>query len=567
MKVLAEKSPDVRNADRPHGTAAVHYRPPSTFMASSLTFKAGGRAKAKRSPPRDVDGGKDDNHGAESPRHSRECPPTSSSATPQSSPSPCSLLSVIRAGAAQKRSPFRIENWIACVLTLDGRDKLTKAAQYAARLLCWYFAGLAAGGAGSGAPSSGATASWLPSLVANLHLRKTLYLALSQRFGALYKSLLFSRKAFRLGRSVIELDKLKSVGLGDCLGYAGCRDKAHGVNMTQEMGKDTKGVSDAASSSDWREAHPISEKKGKRDTGSTDDGSIARGGSEEGSGMSMGRTADPSSRKIANAAYRSGQPKLSPGTTCGDRQKPLTGTPKDCASSNRSSTVGISPIRHPPPPSSANSELSKYHVDGLCQQSKEQLSGRKTLAPSPPLPATSPSWKIIGGSIKLVGLMGFWAFDNLAFLIGSGFLDPIDLRPSVLAAKSTEENLSNSRKKRKRRATEWALRCYFFGTIGGLYVNARAWWSHQNKMRSEARIIRGDNTEDARAQLEQMQRKHVELCLALLKSSCDFVVFSNNPGVDLHLKYRGKKNHEGWHCVGGLVSAGVVLYNKFPNAK
>ena len=35
-------------------------------------------------------------------------------------------LSVVRAGLCQKRSPLEIKNWIACVLTLDGRDKFTK---------------------------------------------------------------------------------------------------------------------------------------------------------------------------------------------------------------------------------------------------------------------------------------------------------------------------------------------------------------------------------------------------------------------------------------------------------
>jgi hypothetical protein len=35
-------------------------------------------------------------------------------------------LSVVRAGLYQKRSPLEIKNWIACLLTLDGRDKFTK---------------------------------------------------------------------------------------------------------------------------------------------------------------------------------------------------------------------------------------------------------------------------------------------------------------------------------------------------------------------------------------------------------------------------------------------------------
>ena len=44
-------------------------------------------------------------------------------------------------------------------------------------------------------------------------------------------------------------------------------------------------------------------------------------------------------------------------------------------------------------------------------------------------------------------------------------------------------------------------------------------------------------------------------------------MFSNNAGIDLHKNYRGKKMHEGFHCLCGLVSASTVLYNYFPNAE
>ena len=49
------------------------------------------------------------------------------------------------------------------------------------------------------------------------------------------------------------------------------------------------------------------------------------------------------------------------------------------------------------------------------------------------------------------------------------------------------------------------------------------------------------------------------------QSCCDVLVFSNNPGIDFHERYRGKKMNEGFHSVCGLVSAGTVLYNNFPN--
>jgi hypothetical protein len=90
--------------------------------------------------------------------------------------------SLLEAGLCRKANPWAIQPWAALVLTLDGRDKITKVLQYASRFLGWWLAG------GS-------------------HKNQ------SVRFTALYKSLAMSRKAFRLGRSFIELEKLRSMGL------------------------------------------------------------------------------------------------------------------------------------------------------------------------------------------------------------------------------------------------------------------------------------------------------------------------------------------------------------------
>ncbi len=49
-----------------------------------------------------------------------------------------------------------------------------------------------------------------------------------------------------------------------------------------------------------------------------------------------------------------------------------------------------------------------------------------------------------------------------------------------------------------------------------------------------------------------------------LQSCCDCMVFSNNPGVDLHLHYRGRKMNERIQCVFGVTSALTVIYNNFP---
>lgn len=83
----------------------------------------------------------------------------------------------------RKSSPFSMKSWTSLALTLDGRDKITKVIQYVARLLAWWFAG-------TGSES------------------------LSLRYANLYKSLSTSRKAFRLGRSMMEIEKLRNMGLG-----------------------------------------------------------------------------------------------------------------------------------------------------------------------------------------------------------------------------------------------------------------------------------------------------------------------------------------------------------------
>jgi hypothetical protein len=212
---------------------------------------------------------------------------------------------------------------------------------------------------------------------------------------------------------------------------------------------------------------------------------------------------------------------------------------------------------------------------------------KKTASSSPcPPPPPTPAWKLIGGTLKLLGLMGFWAFDNFSFLTTSGFLDPIHLGNPTSTSNSSGATKSNSvtsvRTRRKKWASENAARCYFMGGLAGLYVNLRSFWIHRNGALAEARRkyhdgssddSSNDDNGDAQAHAQQQRRnalkkieqKHFELFLALVKSICDVTVFSNNPGIDLHLKLRGKKNHEGLHCLCGLISASTVLYNNFPN--
>jgi hypothetical protein len=91
---------------------------------------------------------------------------------------------------------------------------------------------------------------------------------------------------------------------------------------------------------------------------------------------------------------------------------------------------------------------------------------------------------------------------------------------------------------------------------------------HDESSAATSNYKKGDDDDKARrGALKKIEQKHFELYLALLKSICDVTVFSNNPGIYLHLKLRGKKNHEGFHCLCGLISASTVLYSNFPNAE
>mmetsp|Transcript_27981 Transcript_27981/g.50949 ORF Transcript_27981/g.50949 Transcript_27981/m.50949 type:complete len:515 (-) Transcript_27981:601-2145(-) len=189
----------------------------------------------------------------------------------------------------------------------------------------------------------------------------------------------------------------------------------------------------------------------------------------------------------------------------------------------------------------------------------------------------APTWKLVGSTLKMLGLAGFWAGDNISFIAGTGFLDNYRLESAQARAQGRGDL--------KQRATHFGMRSYFIGSLAGLYVNARSYWTyrtedleqayarlHSLEQKNETAESETDDTlgaklQEARNSVEKARLKQFQLWLALLKSCCDIICFSNNPGVDLHLKYRGKKMNDGVHSVCGLICASTVLYNNFPNAK
>jgi len=106
-------------------------------------------------------------------------------------------LSSLQASISNKASPALLKSWITMVLTLDGRDKVTKAIQYASRLLAHYY------------NTKGKAHRNTQALTA-----ATYFLSKARRWRNLQVSLAKSRKAYRFGRSVIEFEKLSKIGFG-----------------------------------------------------------------------------------------------------------------------------------------------------------------------------------------------------------------------------------------------------------------------------------------------------------------------------------------------------------------
>mmetsp|Transcript_22674 Transcript_22674/g.33199 ORF Transcript_22674/g.33199 Transcript_22674/m.33199 type:complete len:346 (-) Transcript_22674:31-1068(-) len=218
--------------------------------------------------------------------------------------------------------------------------------------------------------------------------------------------------------------------------------------------------------------------------------------------------------------------------------------------------------------------------------------GADNSSSSPP-----PLWKVLASLFKLIGLGGFWAGDNIAYLYASGFLT--DASPPSTQRTMTSSKTLPTKSGRGKDAAIFAARSYFFAAVSGLYLNSREFLRYRNgplrkamddvtKFKMQDRKVRagGRQKEDVctttnlaydehehqreldrlEDELEMAKRKHASICIALLKSCCDTIVFSNNQGIDLHLKYGGKKMNEGLHCACGIASALTVLYNNFPSS-
>jgi Peroxisomal biogenesis factor 11 (PEX11) len=346
--------------------------------------------------------------------------------------------SFVQLGVQTKATPFALKSWTSLALTLDGRDKITKLFQYICRLLSWWYA------------SRGSK-------------------QLAHKFLSLSSSLSNSRKAFRLGRSLIEIEKLRSMGLGQLILR----------HLQKSLGYDVE---------------------------------------------------------------RDGEGKTSPGMRL---------------------EVDKGPTGEPRPAVVRSLGLTAYRVVSLpLRFTFSSIVG--SYSPTSRTSTAADLWIAIGSALKMLGLLGFWAGDNINYVSSTGFLDDYSLPDDERLAKRTHlQTISSVR----------ANQAFFGGSIAGLFANAFAYIQYRRtrlagaelRFKEACKEHRDDQIEEAQKHLASIKAEQFSLFLALLKSCCDVIVFSNNPGVDLHQKYRGKKNHEGLHCVCGLVSAGTVLFNNFPN--
>jgi len=142
------------------------------------------------------------------------------------------------------------------------------------------------------------------------------------------------------------------------------------------------------------------------------------------------------------------------------------------------------------------------------------------------------NWRSIFIALKILGLMCFWLGDNVFYLISSGFLE--------------------SSIERKQKWKIFSSRSYFFAASVGLCINLK---DFMENFKHTSKVVDS-----------KFQQKLAKLAVALLKSCCDVLVFSNVTGVNLHKNIRGVKMHEGFHSLCGIISASTVLYNSFPDA-
>lgn len=298
------------------------------------------------------------------------------------------IPSFIQVGLEKKQSARAIKSWAALALTLDGRDKITKVIQYTSRFLGWYLAG-------------------------------GTFKTQSVRFTALYKALANARKGFRLGRSLIEYEKLRPVP-----------------------------------------------------------------------GMILWHLQSEEDRELASSE------------------------PKKFLTHQASSNTGLGPSTIVEEQESRRSllhSLGSVAYQGMYRPLLSRMSSTMLPDDAP----TQELWKICGTSIKILGLLFFWAGDNCNFLLSTGAFDDYNY--------PMEKRLKR-RKQRQTYVSSKAAQAYFVGSLSGLLVNWYAYLKFHREsiagLQNEDNDVCYRNSENWALKVKQLKQKQFSLLLSLLKVRC-----------------------------------------------
>lgn len=386
----------------------------------------------------------------------------------------------IKASVSSKASPLALTSWIAVALTLDGRDKITKVIQYASRFLGYYYETLAGAIQDSNLDDD--------PIQKNIY---AYYVIKAVKFRKLYKAMNTSRKAYRFGRTFIELEKLRSMGLIHWIAWY-LRS-----NMFIEAKSDN---------SKQKEASPI--------TTSRQDSTVSFHPNTKFK-KQLNKDAQPIAPKITLPRQISSNVGFKPSYDVysnGGKEKYVQSL----------SYIGQFLFR------SLSSVIDEEKLT-------THTSNKQQSPPPPP-----PLWKIVSSALKLLGLAGFWTGDNITYLYSIGFI--------------VDKN-GKCNKRRQDAAANFAMRSYFFGALAGLYLNSREWIQYRNgtymEISKEVNTLKmeiekheefcDDNKSNHNEAYEDHQRRedliklekkletvklnHFTKCLALLKVSCLFYIF------------------------------------------
>jgi len=469
-------------------------------------------------------------------------------------------LASIQSSLATKASPFILSSWLVMALTLDGRDKITKVLQYSSRFLGYYYESMAHKMGRMESSSFVVTDHGM-----NLHVMEAC-LSRAKRFRNLQKSLTKSRKAYRLGRTVIELEKLKKIGFVHWVAW-------HLRRYLLQFQRPTAALTDQEDEKDQDEHAGNGDSNGDSNSSSSNkeestirwhpDTKMASQLNAQNTNGVIDESSDTQTDTTPTAATKKSQA-LQPPRMKLPRKASSNLGPSDLNSISTSTILSNKQTLR------QMSSISRFFYKSLSSFVDEELE-QKDEKDAPPM------WKVLSTSFKLIGLAGFWLGDNISFLHSSDVLWEDKNASSNLNAPS-----------RSKRASLFASRSYFFAAVSGLYLNTRELINHRNGALKEAygkltvcraqlktinhQVVdvayekheKEQELERLEKQLEKVKQKHASLCIALLKSCCDVTVFSKMPGIDLHLKYRGKKMNEGVQSVFGITSALTVIYNSYP---